>query len=214
MATLAIGLGAGGHAKVMIELLRAMGNVELVGMLDRDASRHGQELLGVPILGGDEMLSPLVKEHGGKLGFFLGLGSVGDNRARTTLFNKALEMGAQPFSAIHPSAQVSPSCKLGAGVIVVTEAIIHPEAEVGDNVLLNTACLVEHDCRIGAHVVISPRASLMGAVTVGEGAFVGAGAVVLQGVTIGDGAVVAAGAVVRKDVPPGTTVFGNPAQTR
>lgn len=44
-----------------------------------------------------------------------------------------------------------------------------------------------------------------------RGASVGSGATIMCGVTIGEEAIVGAGAVVTKDVPPGTTVAGNPA---
>lgn len=208
-----IGLGAGGHAKVVIEILRAMGGVELIGLLDVDESLHGKELLDVPVLGNDDRLAELTSEHG-ELGFFLGVGSVGDNSARTALYRYAVKRGAKPVSAVHPAASLSPSATFGQGITVAPGVVVHPEARFGENVLLNTGCLVEHDCVIGDHCVLSPRSSLMGGVTLGEGSFVGAGAVVLQGVTIGDGAVIGAGAVVRVDVPANSLAVGNPAQIR
>lgn len=48
-------------------------------------------------------------------------------------------------------------------------------------------------------------------VRIGRNCFIGARAIILKGVTIGNGAVLGAGAVVARDVPPGTTVVGNPA---
>lgn len=41
---------------------------------------------------------------------------------------------------------------------------------------------------------------------------IGSGAVILCGITIGENATIGAGAVVTKDVPPHTTVVGNPAR--
>ena len=43
-------------------------------------------------------------------------------------------------------------------------------------------------------------------------ASIGSNATILCGVTIGEGALVGAGSVVTHDVPPGTTVAGNPAR--
>ncbi|MFC6960606.1 acyltransferase [Halocatena marina] len=51
-----------------------------------------------------------------------------------------------------------------------------------------------------------------GEVVVGERAMIGAGAIVLPGVRIGAGAKVAANSLVAKDVPPGATVAGVPAE--
>ncbi len=45
-----------------------------------------------------------------------------------------------------------------------------------------------------------------------RGASLGSGATILCGVTIGENAIVGAGAVVTRDVPPDTTVIGNPAR--
>jgi acetyltransferase-like isoleucine patch superfamily enzyme len=53
---------------------------------------------------------------------------------------------------------------------------------------------------------------LAGGVTAARGAFVGAGAVCAPNVAIGANSVVGAGAVVVRDVPPDTTVIGNPAR--
>jgi maltose O-acetyltransferase len=49
-------------------------------------------------------------------------------------------------------------------------------------------------------------------VCIGRNVWIGGGAIVLPGVTIGDDAIVGAGSVVTRDVPPGTTVVGNPAR--
>jgi len=45
-----------------------------------------------------------------------------------------------------------------------------------------------------------------------DGASIGSSATILCGVTIGENSIVGAGSVVTKDVPDGTTVFGNPAK--
>jgi acetyltransferase-like isoleucine patch superfamily enzyme len=49
-------------------------------------------------------------------------------------------------------------------------------------------------------------------VSIGAHAWIGFGSIVLKGVTIGNAAVVGAGSVVTRDVDPGATVAGNPAQ--
>lgn len=49
-------------------------------------------------------------------------------------------------------------------------------------------------------------------IKIGKNVWIGGGALIMPGVTIGDDALVGAGAVVTKDVPPGTTVAGNPAR--
>jgi acetyltransferase-like isoleucine patch superfamily enzyme len=45
-----------------------------------------------------------------------------------------------------------------------------------------------------------------------RGASIGSGATLLGGITVGENAIVGAGSVVTKNVPPDTTVAGNPAR--
>ncbi|TIX62830.1 MAG: sugar O-acetyltransferase, partial [Mesorhizobium sp.] len=49
-------------------------------------------------------------------------------------------------------------------------------------------------------------------VEIGDNAWIGGSAVILAGISIGAGSIVGAGAVVTRDVPPNTTVVGNPAR--
>ena len=64
----------------------------------------------------------------------------------------------------------------------------------------------------GTHAFDQPAKNLVTApIVVGAHAFVGARAFVLLGTTIGEHAIVGACSVVTKDVPPYTTVKGNPA---
>lgn len=203
-------LGGGGHAAVLVEGLRAAGQVELVGVLDPERALWGSELLGVPILGGDELLAALAAE--GIERFIVGLGATGSNARRRRIFELGLARGLRPCSLVHPSVLLSPSARLGEGCQLLPGAIVNTRALLGRNVLVNTGAIVEHDCRIGDHAHIATGARLAGAVEVGAEAHIGVGASIRQGVRIGAGAVVGAGAAVVKDVPERVVVAGVPAQ--
>lgn len=205
-----VGLGAGGHSRVVIETLRLMDKYCIVGLLDPNPRLWNSRVLGVPVLGDDDLLSDLFQD--GVRHAFIGLGSVGDSSPRKRLYELALRQGFQMVSAIHPQAVVSPSAELGHGVTVMASAVINAGARVGDNVVINTASVVEHDCIIGDHVHVATGARLASTVCVGDGAHIGAGATVIQSVTIGQWAVVGAGAVVVRDVPEHATVIGVPAR--
>ncbi len=205
-----VGLGAGGHARVVLEALQSNASVKVIGLLDSDPQLHGRTVLGVPVLGGDEQLATL--REAGIRHFFVGLGSVGDCGPRMLLFELALKHGWSPVEVIHPRATVSPSARLGEGATLLAGAVVNACAELGRNVIVNTGAIVEHDCVIGDHVHVATGARLASTVHVGTGAHIGAGATVLQCIRIGDWATVGAGAVVVKDVPPRTTVAGVPAR--
>lgn len=210
MATKVIGLGAGGHARVVIEILQTNRRYQLLGLLDIDRSLHGTRVLGVPVVGDDDLL-PAVKGDGVSH-FFVGLGGSKDTRPRQRLFELALEHNLKPVDAIHPTATLSTSAVMGAGVTVMAGVIINACARLGVNVIVNTGAIVEHDCIIGDHVHIATGARLASTIKVGDGAHIGIGAIVKQGIKIGKGAVIGAGAVVVKDVPSETTVTGVPAR--
>lgn len=210
MAIPVIGLGAGGHAKVVMEILSMNKGYRLVGLLDAKTELHGHTLLGVPIVGGDDHLHGLVKQ--GITHFFVGLGSTGDISGRLRLYELGLEHGLKPVKAIHPHAIISSSTRMGEGITIMAGAIINADTILGDNVIVNTGAIIEHDCKIGNHVHIATGSRLAGAVHVAEGVHIGAGATVKEGIAISLYAVVGAGAVVVKDVPPHTVVAGVPAR--
>jgi len=205
-----VGLGAGGHAKVLIEILRLNDGLELVGLLDNDPKLKDKSVMGLPVLGDDAML-PKLKANGVRR-FFVGIGSVGNASRRKQIFEQALASGMDPVSSIHPSAIISPSATLGRGCMIMAGVVINAFVKVGDDVIVNTGAIVDHDCWLGDHVHIATGARLSGTVHVGHGAHVGSGAVIRNNIGIGDGAIVGVGAAVVKDVGANEVVAGVPAR--
>lgn len=208
--TRVVGLGAGGHAKVVIDILRRQGDWEIVGLLAPDERVWQTTVLGVPVLGRDDLLWEL--HDRGIRHAFVGVGSIGTSNVRSLLFTKAKKLGFEMVRAIHPAACIAAEVELGAGTTVMAGGIIGAGAQLGQNVIVNSGAIVEHDCRIGDHVHVAPAACLSGGVCVGELSHIGAGATVIQGIRIGARSVVAAGAVVIADVPDNVTVAGVPAR--
>jgi sugar O-acyltransferase (sialic acid O-acetyltransferase NeuD family) len=206
---LCIILGGGGHARVLIDILQLQGAVIICGILDADRQRWGQEMMNVPVLGGDDRLSEMVEK--GVSAFVVGVGGVGDNRPRQRLFEWGCSHRLQPLTVIHPAAIRSAWSEIGAGAQILPGAIVNPGAVIGVNVIVNSGAIVEHDCQIGDHVHIASGARLTSGVKVERLAHIGAGATLRQGVSVGEAAIVGAGAVVIRDVPPHTVVAGVPA---
>lgn len=205
-----IGIGAGGHAKVLVEALLLSGNYEVVGLLDNDSSRAGERILGVPVIGDDSLL-PMLRTDG-LVHAFIGVGTVGPTSERSRVSTKVLNAGFTLVCIVHPGALVSHSAQLQAGVAVLAGAIVGVEARVGKNAIVNTGAIIEHDCVIGEDSHVATGARLGGAVILEEGVHVGIGATVRQNIHVGARAVIGAGAVVVHNVPPGDTVVGVPAR--
>ena len=204
-----IGLGAGGHARVIIDILTTIGGFDLVGLLDQDPTLWRTEVLGVPVLGNDNLLGEMYQQ--GIRSAFIGLGSIKNAEPRKRLYEAARASGFQLVRAIHPRAIIAESAKIGDGPMIMAGAIVNPAARLGDNVIINTGAIVEHDCVIGDHSHIATGARLGGAVKIGDRSHIGLGASVREGIRVGDGAIVGAGAVVIEDVPDKTVVVGVPA---
>lgn len=209
MSIKVVGLGAGGHARVVIEILGYNESCDLVGLLDPKPELLGKTFLGLTVIGCDDLLPDL--RNDGVRHFFVGIGSIGDTGPRQRLFELALQYGLKPTDAIHPQAIVSLSADIGKGVTIMAGAVINACASLGVNVTVNTGGIVEHDCVLDDHVYIASGARLSSTVHVKTRTHIGAGATVLQSITVGEGAIVGAGAVVVKDVQPNSIVAGVPA---
>jgi len=204
-------LGGGGHARVLIDVLRVSGTAEPWAILDSDSLLWGSDVLGVRVRGGDDLLQAIADE--GASAFVIGVGGTGDNTPRRRLFELALSFRLVPLTARHPSATCSAYCEIGAGSVVFPGAIVNAGAVIGRNVIINTGAIVEHDCVVGDHAHIATGARLASTVRVGAAAHVGAGSTIRQCITIGEAAIVGAGAAVVSNVEPHAVVVGVPART-
>jgi UDP-perosamine 4-acetyltransferase len=200
-------LGAGGHAKVVIELFRAVDNLEIVGCTT--GSGFGRTVCGVPVIGPDAVL-PGLRAGGVRYAFV----ATGDNALRERLGAAVLAMGFELPNAISPSAVISPSVVLGKGIAIMGGVVINAESRVGDLTIANTNSSIDHDCRIGRAVHIAPGCALAGNVTVGDRSFLGVGVCVIPDVTIGADVILGSGSVVVRDLPNGARAIGVPARVR
>jgi UDP-perosamine 4-acetyltransferase len=205
-----LGLGAGSHAKSLLEAIRSLGTFEAVALVDDDRERLERELLGIAVDSNPDALDRLQRK--GVRHAFVGVGGTSGAAARQRVFERLRDAGFELPPILHANAVVSPLARVGDGAQILACAVVNVHADVGQGAIVNTGAIVEHDCRVGDHAHVAPGARLAGLVTVGEGAHVGIGAVVIEGVRIGGGAFVAAGAVVVRDVEEGVRVAGVPAR--
>jgi UDP-perosamine 4-acetyltransferase len=202
-------IGAGGHAKVLIEALRCAG-LSVLALTDRDVTKHGDRILDVLIAGDDAWLQKTYPP--GKVRLVNGVGSVNQPLLRRKIFFALKTHGYDFATVIHPSAIVAADATLGEGTQIMAGAVIQPSVCIGVDTIVNTRASVDHDCIIGNHAHIAPGAILSGSVQIGDAVHVGAGATLIQGIHIGREALIAAGATVIRDVPAGVRVFGIPAR--
>ena len=197
-------LGAGGHAKVVIDIIRARDEYELCGCLD--AAKGGQTINGVKVLGGDDLLSSLHAD--GTRAAALGLGG---NVGRARLGQLALDSGLDLPPLVSPAAYAAPSSVIGAGTVVMPRAAIQSDAKIGRFAIVNTGAVVEHDCNIGDGVHLAPGCVLCGNVNVGALSLVCAGTVIAPNLDIIAGTTVGAGSTVIRSISKAALYYGVPA---
>jgi UDP-perosamine 4-acetyltransferase len=200
-------IGAGGHGRVVLDILRAAGTHRPIGFLDADPLLAGTQVGDLPVLGPINLL-PRLRQQKLKAAIV----AIGDNRPRLGYAQNLIEHGFELLNAVHPSACIAPTASLGRNVVVAAGAILSTDVRIDDSVIINTGAIIDHECHIEQGVHVCPGAALAGRVRIGAGAFVGLGAKVIQCLSIGPNATVGAGAVVIHDVPAGVTVIGVPAR--
>lgn len=200
-------VGAGGHGKVVLDILRAAKDHKPVGFIDSDPGLKDTRVGGLPVFGSSNIVRKLRQQ---KIGH--AIVAIGDNRTRRRYMALLAEHDFELVNAIHPFSSVSKTASLGRNVVVAAGAIVGPESQIADGVIVNTGAIVDHECIVEEGVHLCPGSRLAGRVRVGSNAFVGLGANVIQCLSIGESAIVGAGAAVIGDVPPFATVVGVPAR--
>jgi sugar O-acyltransferase (sialic acid O-acetyltransferase NeuD family) len=202
-------LGAGGHAKSVIDILERMPDREVVGVI-ASAPAADATHAGYPVLGDDAQLAAVVERHGVD-GCVV---AIGDNwtRARVARMVGEAVPSLRFTTVIHPSAQIARAVTIGDGTVVAGNAVVERDAHIGAHAYISMTTVVGHDVSIGDYATLGPHAVLCGAARLGEYAMVGAGANVLQNIVVGEHTVIGAGSTVTRDVPAYAVAYGSPAR--
>lgn len=190
-------IGGGGHCHSVLDVIRLAGEYEPVGVLDK-ADKVGQSVSGVSVVGTDIDLAKHIDAVDDCL---ITVGQLGAPGIREKLFDQVVSLGGSLATIISPRAYVASSANLGAGTVVLHDALVNAHARVGENVILNTKSLVEHDAKVGSHVHIATGATVNGHAEIADRCFIGSRAVIFQECQIGENSIIGGGQVVRKNMP-------------
>lgn len=200
-------MGAGGHAKVVLDILRFSLH-DVVGVVDDDPSKAGISVGYSTVIGDSDALERLFRERN----LSGAIVAIGNNKTRVAKARMLENLGYRLITAIHPSAVCGDRVVVGKGTVVMGGVVINCDTTIGDNAIINTGATVDHDCCIFDGCSVAPGAHIAGNVEVDELAQIGIGASVVPNVRIGAGSIVGAGAVVLRDIPPNEVWVGNPAK--
>jgi sugar O-acyltransferase (sialic acid O-acetyltransferase NeuD family) len=199
-------VGGGGHAKVVINLLRKLAAYRILGYTD--IGDKGP-ILGAEYLGSDNILAPLAAANG--ICVSIAVGQVGLGKARHELFQRLNSATLRFPGIVSPSAVVNEGTLLADAIVVMDGAVVNSGAKLGVGAIINTNSTVEHDSQIGDWVHVASSATISGGVKVGRFSMIGAGATIIEGKQIAPECIVGAGATVIHDLMEPGTYVGSPA---
>lgn len=195
-------IGAGGHAKVIADIVLRAGD-NLIGFLD-----DSKEKQGAVVYKDYRVLGKLADVFKYPESFFVV--AIGDNKTRAEVVSACTDI--KWYTAVHPAAVVADSVSLGEGSVVMAGAVVNPDTIVGKHCIINTLSSLDHDNKIGDFVHVSPGAHLAGEVVVGNGSWICTGATVINRVSIAGNVVIGAGAAVLEDINEPGVYVGTPAR--
>lgn len=203
-------IGAGGHAKVIADIIikrkkKLKENIMIEAFLDDKYKRKGSFYQGIPLIGKLDKINHLNKDD------YYFIIAIGNNSIREKIANK---YDLKYYTAVHPDAVLAKDVEIGEGSVIMANAVVNSSANISSHCIINTSSVIEHDNKIGDFVHISPNAALAGNVKIGKRSWIGMGSSVIQGITIGENVKIGAGSVVLNDIENNVTAYGVPCRER
>lgn len=197
-------LGGGGHASVLVDILREQERV-ILAIISPDGITNRSSFTGIPHLRNDD---DVLGFSSSEVLLVNGIGALPKNDLRFRVARYFLKLGYVFETVVSSHAIISPHATLASGSQILHNAVVQSGAFIGENTIVNTGAIVEHDCYVGMNSHVAPRATLCGQVNTGQNVYIGAGATVIQDTKIGDNILIGAGAIIVSDIPDGHTIYG------
>jgi acetyltransferase-like isoleucine patch superfamily enzyme len=203
-------LGAGLGATQVLDILGHDPEQVAVALVDDESVRWGDEVEGVPVVGGRARIRELVEQGWVDAAIITISTSIA---ARTLLREACEEHGLTLTNAIDPTARIASGVQMGVGNVVAAFCHLGVGAVVGDNNFLSAYNSFDHHSTLGSDISTGPGCMTSGLVTLGDRVRMGTGIFVEPKVRIGDDAIVASGSVVVSSVPDGHVVKARAGST-
>lgn len=200
-------IGAGGHCKVIIDIIKSTNEYEIIGITDNNVKGS---IFDIPIIGDDTILESIHNE--GVNYAFIAIGALSNINIRNNIYTKLKNIGFKLPVLIHKNAIISQLLSIEEGTCVMAGAIVNAGVNVERNCIINTGSVIEHDCNIGYNTHISSNVSIGGSVNIGCNSHIGIGSSIIQEINIGNNVTIGAGSVIINDINDFSLAVGVPAK--
>ena len=199
-------IGGGGHAKVIISILKRLKEYEIGGYTDK---KDKGSILGVKYLGDDSILLNIEEKNRHSV---LGIGQIKTAAVRLKIVESLKKIGYEFPVIIAPTAIINEDVSIAEGSVVMDGVVINTETKIGKFSIINTNCSIDHDCILGDYNHIAPGVTISGNVKTGDRVLLGTGSCVIQEKKIVSDCIVSAGSSVQKSLVKSGIYRGNPAK--
>jgi UDP-3-O-[3-hydroxymyristoyl] glucosamine N-acyltransferase len=108
---------------------------------------------------------------------------------------------------IHSAAYISPSAKIGLGVVITPLVNVGANVQIGDFTSINARASIGHDTITGKHNFIAPNVCFFGFTKIGDDNLFRINSATIPGIVVGNRNKIASGMILDKNVDDDTVVF-------
>ena len=192
-------IGGGLAATQVIDILIHDDTQQAVAIVDDDASRLGELMEGVPIVGRVERAFALFADQAVDAAVIC----VGTSIAPRVRLRKLCEDAGLPLAnVIDPTARIATGVRMGVGNIICANTHFGVGTVIGSNNLISAHNSFDHHSELGSDITTGPGCVTSGLVKIGDRCRFGMGVFLEPRVSIGAGSQVSSGAVIVSSVPP------------
>ncbi|MDN3658883.1 acetyltransferase [Ferruginibacter paludis] len=198
-------IGSGGHSAELDDYFHYAKkkipdfNLVITGFLDDNPDSYNNYPFTAPFLG--DIKSHIVQKD---CYYIIGIANM---KFRRSIIEKFLAKGASFTNFIHPDTYISPSSKLGTGVVIAPGVNVGPMVSIGDFTLVNSRSSLGHNTQVGSFNFICPNVCFSGFTIVGEENFFGINSASIPGIRVGNKNKISAGMILDKNVGDEEVVF-------
>lgn len=187
-------IGSGGHARAVLSIIKILDKWKKISIIDIDFKDQNEEILGVSVSGGLELLEPL---NAKEIDIFV---AIGDNFLRKGMLNSLSKNGFNMPNMIHDTAIIDEDAIIGEGNFIGANVNIGPGVQIGNGNIINNLANIDHESKIGHWNHLSPSSVICGRVVIKNLTWIGANSTVIDGLEVAEKTIIGAGSVVIKSI--------------